>query len=220
MLCASGAAAGLAGGYLGTILASDPESTPSSTFAEEILGSDQAFPPSEDWPGSASSLARDVLFEEDASRTWAAETPTPRRRRSESWSAATDVQVDGGRADDERVDGELEPSSETREGYDATEPELVTQFDEVDDEAAAWKGVPAEVMDEPFNDAALDSAPEAAMDAVEASATEDTVGEIASPGAFSEDVEGSVTGTKAQGSGSWPLLQNPTLSGAEGDRVF
>lgn len=87
LLCVGGAAAGLAVGYWSTVLGTGAQSS-ESTFAEELLGYDQAFPPSDNWPGNTARVAHDVLFE-DASPEWANGPSTSPLNRSESWSSTT-----------------------------------------------------------------------------------------------------------------------------------
>ncbi|MGB3615818.1 MAG: hypothetical protein WBA10_18625 [Elainellaceae cyanobacterium] len=68
LLCATAAASGLAGGYAGTRLVTDSQSSDEPSN-HALLGREQAFPPSSNWPSHTLQSGRDVLFEDEPSNS-------------------------------------------------------------------------------------------------------------------------------------------------------
>ncbi len=132
---ASAAVAGLGGGVIGTVLASNPESSNASTLAQDLLGSEQAFPPSDNWPGETSRPVRDVLFE-DVQEEWTA-APTPSRSRQfETWTSDTPVTEARSRSDSEEVSDVADVAADS---------ELMIRSDINLGEDLAWEDAPAAV---------------------------------------------------------------------------
>ncbi|MGF1536830.1 MAG: hypothetical protein ACFB4J_10160 [Elainellaceae cyanobacterium] len=196
LLCIGGAAAGLAAGYWGMVLATAPQSS-EPTFAEELLGHEQAFPPSDNWPGSTARVAQDVLFE-DPNQDWATGPSVAPLNPPQTWSSTAEAELD--RESESSSSGVIENAAVASDAEEEPNGALGEDLVWSDDHTLTIQN-PAAIQD-----AAADEAEFA-----------DSVGtaEVAEPALPTEDALGG--GAKENTDERW-TPGAVILGGAEGDR--